>query len=178
MRLFFAVNFSKSVKEEIGVTVRAVKRLSEGGNFTRTENIHLTLVFLGEVETGLLPALKKTADQIKSEPFTLKTSGIGKFNKGGKSIYWLGVESSKELILLQENLFVRLSEQGFVSGQNKYTPHITLGRQVRAGEREDALIISQKPEITVRMDGVSLMLSESKDGVLTYTEIYKSTFDN
>lgn len=57
MRLFIAVNFSPDFKDDIFRLVQELKSRSQGGTFTRVENIHLTLAFLGEVEKNRLQAV-------------------------------------------------------------------------------------------------------------------------
>ena len=51
MRLFIAVPMSHRIRSElIGVQMQ-MKKLGYQGNFTRKENLHMTLAFLGELMT-------------------------------------------------------------------------------------------------------------------------------
>ena len=48
MRLFVAINFDSITIENIAAVQGRLKALSRG-NFSRPENLHMTLAFLGEV---------------------------------------------------------------------------------------------------------------------------------
>ena len=57
---------------------------------------------------------------------------------------------------------------GFKLEDRRYTPHLTLAREVR-GEAEPELVLPEPVPALVR--GASLMLSERRQGVLTYTPL-------
>lgn len=48
MRLFIAINFNEDVIEDLVRLQAEFKRCRVAGNFTKPENLHLTLVFIGE----------------------------------------------------------------------------------------------------------------------------------
>ena len=48
MRLFIAINFSPSFKKAILSSAQQLRDRGVRGNFTREENLHLTLAFIGE----------------------------------------------------------------------------------------------------------------------------------
>ena len=52
MRLFIAVNFSEEIKDELFHISDKLKRFSERGSFSLKDNIHLTVIFLGEVKNS------------------------------------------------------------------------------------------------------------------------------
>ena len=60
MRLFTAIVLSDAAKNEIFQLVCNMKQNAVRGNFTRRENLHVTLVFLGEVADSA-PVAPKTA---------------------------------------------------------------------------------------------------------------------
>lgn len=49
MRLFIAIEFTDLVKKHLANEIKLLKNYSSSGNFTLVENLHLTLVFLGEI---------------------------------------------------------------------------------------------------------------------------------
>ena len=49
MRLFLAINFPEGVKNALSSGMTALARRGVRANWSRRENLHLTLEFLGEV---------------------------------------------------------------------------------------------------------------------------------
>ena len=68
MRLFIAINFSSEEKSKLFSIIADLKKYTVGGNFTRSENLHLTLVFLGE--TGRLADIMSAMDKVIASAFT------------------------------------------------------------------------------------------------------------
>ena len=75
MRLFIAIGLDDPVKDLLCRAQRQLKRQALGGRFSRRENLHLTLAFLGEA-----PDIRRAAialDQIQAAPFSLAVQGLG-----------------------------------------------------------------------------------------------------
>lgn len=170
MRLFIAVLFDKESFETIWQAEEMLRLQAVAGNFTRKENLHMTLVFLGETTNA--EGAKCAMDAVEAEPFPLTLHGAGMFSHGDNDIYWLAVEHEPRLIALQSQLCKTLREEGFVLEDRTFQPHVTLGKRVRV--KEDFVMqdyINAIPPILARVDKISLMKSEWVHGVLTYTEI-------
>lgn len=173
MRLFIAINLNDEIKDYLEAAIRELSRKAAVGNFTRRENLHLTLVFLGEVGTDRLGAVKSAMNRVKGEPFRLSFSGFGKFNRRGGDIHWAGVDKSEALFTIQKQLAAELEKAGFSLEDREYSPHLTLGREVRLTEPPETVygsLLSVKPEMAVSR--ISLMKSERINGKLVYIEIY------
>ncbi len=124
MRLFVAVHFSPEVKAVLLGAVDALRRQAVSGNFTRPENLPLTLAFIGE--TSGAAAAKAAVDSIALPPFELAVSGFGHFG----DLWWAGIEKNKALSDLAEHLQEALRARGFDIERRAFKPHITLARQV------------------------------------------------
>ena len=176
MRIFIAIEFSKEIKEYIASKQSTVKQHAIKGNFTDLDNLHLTLRFIGDVEENELEGLKKAIDETaeKAEVFQLKLSRLGFFPRGSKKILWIGIE--KEYLELQQlvrNLEQALEKHGYRKEDRKYTPHITLGREVLIDEKIEDL--NEKAAIeskVIQVTKISLMHSTRVNGRLTYIPIY------
>jgi 2'-5' RNA ligase len=126
------------------------------------------LVFLGEVEPGDVDPIIKALDNVEYKKFDISFNMLGKFSRRDGDIVWLGMDKENSDLARLNNLVCReLGKLGF--RQEKFTPHITLGRRVVL--KEDLASI-QADGISTRVERISLMLSERVDNVLTYTEIY------
>lgn len=176
MRLFIAVNFQNEVKDSLCGCIERLKENSVRGNFTRRENLHLTLAFLGE--TPRADSAKRAMDAAAGVPFELSIGGFGRFRRGG-DIYWVGVEHSAALTALQASLCGELRREGFSLETREFKPHLTLGREVSLVPGFDREAFARAiPPMHMRVEKISLMKSERLNGRLTYTELYAKQLEN
>ena len=94
MRVFIAIHFPKEVQMVLYQRVQDLKKASIRGRFTRNENMHLTLAFLGEIASERVEEVIKIMNQVASEhtSFEMKLGGLGKFASRGEGLYWCGIE--------------------------------------------------------------------------------------
>lgn len=171
MRLFIAINFNNKIKDSLCDTIQRLKKHAVQGNFTRCENLHLTLAFIGE--TTRVHTVKQTIDQVSAQTFELSFSGLGKFRRDGGDIYWIGVEKNIELSTINKQLCSGLLISGFPIENREFKPHLTLGRKVildNSFDKNEFLKTILQMSMTVVK--ISLMKSERINGELTYTEIF------
>ena len=152
---------------------------STRGSFTRPENLHITLAFIGETEESRLKtlsiALEEILEEAQTPPFEISFSKSGCFTHSRKELWWIGPEQNDPglafLKAIHIRLINRLSEEGFPVDKRPFNAHITLGREIK----HDRPIVLDFNEIngplTVTIDRISLMKSEHIRGLLTYTEI-------
>lgn len=173
MRVFIAIEFKNEVKEFLHKVQEEVKNKSLKGNFTRYNNFHLTLKFIGNVTqkqiNDLTDLIDETASKVK--PFTFKMGDLGVFKRSNKSIVWLGITKGNRNL---QNIFNYLEDiveyYDFEKDNRKYKPHITLAREVVFGDEGIINIPLYDKEIEV--NSISLMLSHRVNGILTYDCIY------
>lgn len=171
MRLFLAINFDDKTKTALYGAVQRLKNSSAAGNFTRVDNLHLTLVFIGETKN--VSAVKEAMLRVRRLPFVLKIGKLGKFGRGGKDIYWLGVDRCLALEETQKELSAALRNKGFAIEQREYRPHLTLGREaVLLNNFDKDAFEKSLGTITQEVRTIDLMKSERIGGRLTYTKVY------
>jgi 2'-5' RNA ligase len=138
IRSFIAIPLSPEVTR---ATIRLIERLrqpDDGIKWVPTDNLHLTLKFLGEVDNTELPgvcnALRDICDEF--EPFELTFGGTGGLpNIERPRVLYAGVEDlSNSLTEIVAQMERDLAELGFKPEARDYTPHLTLGR-TRSGSR-------------------------------------------
>lgn len=170
MRLFFAIQLEETIKDCLCGIMENMKQSAVQGNFTRRENLHLTLAFLGE--TNRLEAAQRAMNQTGCRSFSLALEGLGKFARKGGNLYWVGFRESEELFSLQKMLSQNLSDAGFVLEKRRYTPHLTLGREIVLPQGIDERTFQKLlPPLTMQVNKISLMRSQRIQGKLTYTEL-------
>lgn len=171
MRLFIAINFQKNELDTLSDAADMLWENSVKGNFTRTENFHITLAFLGEIPEARVREIRGIINEATKDikPFEFKIGGLGRFRRNGGDIYWLGVEKKRELTELADRLCQKLRSSGFIIEDRAFKPHLTLGREVVLSCKPNSLTM---PELFCPVSRVSLMSSQRIRGILTYTEIY------
>ena len=175
IRLFIAVNCSDETKKLLLSVQEKIKSQSLKGNFSRPDNIHLTLVFLGETPENQVQAICsaiKEAMQPPVAPFSLTFSQTGCFTHSKKDLWWIGAGHSDPSLGTLKNIRQRitggLSTAGVAFDDRPFNPHITLGREIK----HNAPIVIDRQEIIFPVNRISLMKSEHLDKVLVYTEVF------
>ncbi|MGI6679179.1 MAG: RNA 2',3'-cyclic phosphodiesterase [Dehalobacterium sp.] len=172
MRLFIAIQFPEAIKNILTDSIAQLRKAAIKGNFTRRENLHLTVVFIGETDQEA--RIQEVMKRIENASFRLTMGGFGHFPRRGGDIYWVGVDSNLELTNLYQELYGRLSSQGLSLENRPYRPHLTLGRRIVVPENFDHRDFSERiPPMSMKVEAISLMNSLRINNQLTYKEIYR-----
>jgi 2'-5' RNA ligase len=169
MRLFTAINFNEETRSNLLGLRDELRDKSERGRFSLPENIHLTLVFIGECDATQATTAKTVMNSICIEPFDITIDSIGRFRRNGGDIWWAGGRGNKTLLELQRLLTDQLVAAGFSLEKRKYSPHITLGREIVSDVSP-----RQIEPFGETVSQIDLMKSERINGKLTYTSICRS----
>ena len=127
-RLFFALWPDDKTRNAIATVVKQAAQHHQG-KLIRTDNLHLTLAFLGNVNQAQRESVEVLAESISMTPFSLCLEHLGVFPK--PKVLWLGVkeqpDSLKQLALSLEkgarDCGIKLDGKGF-------NPHVSLMRKV------------------------------------------------
>jgi 2'-5' RNA ligase len=137
MRLFFALPLPPEAKERLRPIVEAARQAGgDSVGFTKVEQLHFTLAFLGE-QPDAGEALAAGEVLRESRAFELAISGVGAFpNTLRPRVLWLGVsEGAAELMETAERLRGELRRRGFQIEERRFQPHLTIGRVRPRGEK-------------------------------------------
>ncbi len=118
MRQFIAIPLPVQIKDELEETITPFRRI-KGLRPVRKENLHLTLLFLGD--TGSEEKFSELR-RISFSPFTLTTTEIKLFPERKPRLIWLELEESEKL----NDLYERIAE--VFEAKEKLKAHITLSR--------------------------------------------------
>jgi 2'-5' RNA ligase len=169
MRLFIAINFPDEIKSAIAEIRDNIKESAMRGNFSFDENLHLTLVFLGECDQRQTEAVKAVMNNTRFPEFTLVFEKTGYFKRDGGDTWWVGLKENKTLSGLQSDLTGALIQKGFVLEKRKYTPHVTIGREVRM---HAGFVLPKTSHDSFVVKNIELMKSERVNGRLVYSRVY------
>lgn len=177
MRIFIAIDFELATKKEIADYQDKIRSDCKSGNFTYKDNLHLTMHFIGDIDRldadNVMVALEETA--AANRKFPLKFNSLGYFDRGQNCILWLGIEKSKELVRLYETLEKNLGKQGFRRERAKFSPHITLAREVVLIYNKKIVTEKFKPQFNeMFVNEISIMESKREEGKLKYKKLYSA----
>jgi len=131
MRSFIAIEVPTAIKASIDGIIRAVSGEARGIRWVSTENIHLTIKFLGDVRDDIVAEIENRLKLIgkRYHPFSVGIRGLGSFpNFNNPNVLWLGVEASDQLEALYREIDVTLSDMGFQKDNRRFSPHLTIAR--------------------------------------------------
>ena len=133
MRVFVAIEFDNEFKKVLKNIQKQIKEYTINGRWTYSDNLHLTLKFLGEVKDKDIENIKNAIDRacIDIECFNISINKLDFFaNNSNLQVVWLGMKFCRELFCLHNLLEAELSMLGFDKELRKFSPHITIGRNI------------------------------------------------
>ena len=161
MRLFVAISLSEELKRSITGTLHEMKKAGIHGNYVPTQNLHLTLAFIGECRDA--DAVKQALASVSFKPFKLALSDMGTFG----DLLWVGTKGGQGISSAARAVRDALDAAGIDYDRKKFTPHITIIRKLSGNWKQ---IKPPKGDMMVRK--ISLMKSEQKDGKRVYTDLF------
>jgi RNA 2',3'-cyclic 3'-phosphodiesterase len=125
-RLFVGLELPESCK----TTLLSLDPHVTGLRWLVEEQFHLTLSFLGNIETPEEDLLRHALCKVRVPPFFLPVYGVGVFNvRGQPSIVWAGVgKGHPHLFTLHRRIQDAVLRAGLEPDLKPFHPHITMGR--------------------------------------------------
>ena len=143
-----------------------MQRFGVRGNFTRRENMHVTLAFIGEYSDPEL--VKEVMEKVRFEPFEIGLNGLGNFH----SLWWAGLTGTGGMSIVAKRLRRAMADAGIPFDRKKFKAHITLVRQPNIeGGKIPAEILQNLPQASMTVDRISLMRSDRGKNGVVYTEL-------
>jgi 2'-5' RNA ligase len=160
-RLFFAVWPAREVQHVLGEIARGAQREC-GGRAVPTRNVHLTLVFLGNLPRECVTALERIASMMRGHRFALTVDRLEYWRHN--RILWAGVTTCPDALqALVARLQDALARTEFRVDQRPYVPHVTLLRNARRAPAQDRC-----PEVVWPVDAFALVESAPHVGGRAY----------
>src|SRR3989338_5870477 len=132
IRAFIAVELNDQIKETIRGFQEHLKPLDCDISWVKPENVHLTLKFLGDVKTKMIPSAMETLGDVCKDlrPFDTTLTQPGVFpDLHHPRVVWVGLDDvNGNLARLAESLETALGNIGFKKERRDFQSHITVGR--------------------------------------------------
>ena len=194
LRTFIAVEIPQPVQKQIQQATEPLRN-ALGTSLVRwvpTQNIHLTLKFLGDVSPAsvdqLTQILRTEADSCPA--FDMQISGLGSFPSLRRPrVLIIGIQAPAperasglcELEALYRGIESACARLGYASEQRDFSPHLTIGRVKQDASASDQQRIRRALEEikidslgTARVNSVHLYKSDLKPTGSVYTQIFSA----
>jgi len=134
LKLFFALWPEEPARRELGRWAGSLHRLCTGRRMA-TENLHITLAFLGQVEAGQFDAIVAAARGVQARQFMLRLDEPGYRTRN--HIAWLGASKPpEELAAIAAELRAALVAAAISFDPKPFVPHVTMVRNARPPREE------------------------------------------
>ncbi len=134
MRLFVALQPPAGALDEIARQIDRVRRNGSDLRWSRRDQWHITLAFLGEVDGSVLPDLRARLKRAAARhpPLRLEFAGGGRFSR---NVLWTGVRGDREALQSLAATIAAAARRSGIDIENRpFRPHVTLARsRNRAG---------------------------------------------
>ena len=169
-RIFIAINLPEKIKENLVSYQRKWPELPI--RWTKKDNLHITLVFIGHVKDEEIPEICNIVEKIaeKNSVFTISLNKIvyAPPKKMPPRMVWASGEKSEQLTKLQRalenSLLASPLKKNIKQEKRLYSPHITLGRIKRWDFKQ--LEIEERPgineDVSLNFEVISIEIMESQ----------------
>lgn len=182
IRTFIAVPIPNAVAVFLQQVQSQLQLAAMDIRWVATQNIHLTLKFLGDIDPSRVPAVAAKLDSAAAAiaPFEIKASGVGVFpNLRHARVLWVGLAGEIDLLTaLQTILESGLDSVGFKGEPRDFRAHLTIGRTRR---RMDAQTLGAALESlraagsdSFRVDRLTLFQSKLKSAGAEHIPLHTS----
>ncbi len=180
-RIFIAINLPGDIKKRLVDYQSKWPELPI--RWTKKENLHITLIFLGYLfDQELFEVLKITKEVASRNPsFSINLNKIcyGPPKKMPPRMVWVLGKESQELGTLQRDLENSLLNLGINQLKKEearpYAPHITLGRfrqwEFRRIEPEERPEVDEDIDLSFEVNSIEVMESQLKRGGAEYAAL-------
>ncbi|HEV8607269.1 MAG TPA: RNA 2',3'-cyclic phosphodiesterase [Tepidisphaeraceae bacterium] len=179
MRLFVAIELDEPFRNHLIHLQDALRPAAPRASFTKPDNLHLTLKFIGEVEKNKVPPL---CDALRAVPqlneFPLHYTGIDLLpERGPIRILAAAVDGGDKLLTLQSAIEDACATHDIPRENRRFRPHITLARAHNPLPRSirPNILAASQPAEAAQMPVRQFVLMQSKlsDKGSEYSVLYK-----
>ena len=183
LRTFIALDVNQSVRDILRDTIIKLERMGFKGNWTKPENVHLTLYFMGDTYISKITEVaKRMEERITGFPtFAFNVNEVGYFKtRNFPRVIWLGVEGGNTLKQLHSEVIksLKLSNIQVTDNEVDFHPHLTVGRIKKVPDFWEKLIkVIDVENVIVPVSAVHIYSSTlTKNGPI-YKKMYTIDFE-
>ncbi|MBW2065997.1 MAG: RNA 2',3'-cyclic phosphodiesterase [Deltaproteobacteria bacterium] len=137
IRSFLAFELPPEIKGVLEKVSSEVRRFDLDVKWVKVENVHLTVIFMGNIAQERIPEMDPQIREIceRYDAFEISVRGVGFFPDARRPrVMWLGLEGDMErLSKFRDDLQRPLARFGIREEKRPFRPHLTLGRFRKSG---------------------------------------------
>jgi 2'-5' RNA ligase len=161
-RLFTALE----IPRDASLSLSLLRGGLPGARWIDTENYHITLRFIGDVEGHVADEVANALDRVRRPSFNLTLSGVGAFGSKKPHSVYAAVVPSPELLALQAEIERICQRLGLPADPRKFVPHVTLARLRNTSPQDLARYLSSRGNFAALPYKVGrFVLMSSRDSV-------------
>jgi len=124
LRLFVAIGLPHATCIDLSMLGGGVP----GARWVDPENYHVTLRFIGEVQSHVAEDAASALAAISARPFDMEIKGCGVFGNDRPRSLWAGITPSDALTHLHKKIERAFQRIGLAPDKRNFMPHVTLAR--------------------------------------------------
>lgn len=132
------------IPADVGQSLAMMRGGLPGARWIDPENYHLTLRFIGDIDSALARDIAFLLGQVRRSAFDLRLDGLSSFGGRKPRAVVAAVSPASPLIELQAEQERLLQRLGLEPEGRKYTPHVTLARLRVSSSRQVAEYLSAR----------------------------------
>ena len=180
IRSFLAFDLPEDIKKSLAHISQDMRKTPLDVRWVKVKNIHLTMVFMGNVPLGHIEPIGEAAEKVCQGygPFAISIKGAGVFSsRRNPRVLWIGLEGDLERMThFRDALQKRLRPFGIKQEKRRFRPHLTLGRfrkGARPGTCLDDLLTKYQSFISpvCTLEQLVLFKSDLKPGGAVYAKL-------
>src|ERR1700730_298635 len=116
------------IPSDLAVDLSMLRGGLSGARWIDTENYHLTLRFIGDIDDATAQEIHSTLERIRLPPFTVTIEGLSSFGGAKPRELIAKAEPAPALLELQAQQERLIRCTGIPPDGRKFVPHVTLAR--------------------------------------------------
>ena len=186
LRAFIAVEIPPDILKAIESKTAPLRAALDSSlvRWVPSNNIHLTLKFLGDVSLANVDMLSQmlNVEVSQHQSFALKFEGSGTFpNSRRPRVIWIGIQTPDKLEALQHGIEAAAATLGYPAEKRPFSPHLTVGRvkqNISSTGMQKVRTALEETQIgslgTVQVSAVHLIKSDLKPTGAVYTRLFSA----
>ena len=163
-RLFFSLMPKQGIRDQLTEVVRSFP-IAKGAQPISSDRLHITLLFLGNVDRNTFKCLEKKVVQTPMQSFTVQLDLYGYFKRS--KVVWIGCSSCpSELNRLVNYLKSIVVQSGINFDNNFYEPHVTLFKKIMLADFPSVPVL-----ISWKVDKFYLVESVPHENTTRYNKV-------
>ncbi len=153
------------IPSELALELSMLRGGLHGARWIDSENYHITLRFIGDIDRATAFDIANMLDEIKRPPFTVTLEGLSFFGGDKPRAIVAKAQPAPALVQLQAEQERLMRRIGMAPEPRKFTPHVTLARLRDASVHAVADYLGARGILSRSFEATRFVLYSSRDSI-------------